>query len=113
MTGNEYQELAARTVNMGLENEKLTVHALCGMASEIGEIHSIFQHYLQHKDREIDIKNLVDEIGDAIWFIAELCTRFGIKLDDVMARNIEKLRARFPEGYDIERSRNRHELEKE
>ena len=111
MTGNEYQALAARTISTKLDKDELTVHALCGLASEVGEIHSIFQHYLQHKDREIDIRNLVDEIGDANWFIAELCTVFGIQLDNVMERNIEKLRNRFPEGFDVERSVHRHELE--
>ena len=43
MTGNEYQELAARTINKGLTFEEQKFHALHGMVGEIGEIHSIYQ----------------------------------------------------------------------
>ena len=41
MTGNEYQKLAARTINQGLTFEEQKIHALYGMVGEIGEIHSI------------------------------------------------------------------------
>lgn len=43
MTGNEYQDLAARTINKGLTFEEQKFHALHGMVGEIGEIHSIYQ----------------------------------------------------------------------
>lgn len=43
MTGNEYQVLAARTINNDLSEGQKTFHALHGMVAEVGEIHSIYQ----------------------------------------------------------------------
>ena len=42
-----------------------------------------------------------------MWFVAEYCTARGWTLEDVMALNIEKLRARYPDGFEAERSLNR------
>ena len=41
MTGNEYQNLAARTINKNLTIREKKYHALHGMLGEIGELHSI------------------------------------------------------------------------
>lgn len=97
MDGNKYQELAARTINPKLCQQDLERHALHGLAGEVGEIHSLYQKAFQ--GHGFDPKHLVKEIGDLIWFIAELCTVYGIKLDDVMQMNIDKLIARYPDGF--------------
>ena len=47
------------------------------------------------------------EVGDLLWFIAEYCTANGWLLEDVMQMNIDKLKARYPEGFDPEKSQNR------
>ena len=39
--------------------------------------------------------------------IAEACTAAGFSMDDVMQTNIDKLRSRYPEGFDSEHSLNR------
>ena len=107
MTGNEYQELAARTINKDLNNVQQEAHALHGMVGEIGEIHSIYQKaYQGHKS---DYDHLKKELGDLLWFIAEYCTACGWDLEDIMQLNIDKLRARFPEGFEVEKSLNRKE----
>ena len=41
--------------------------------------------------------------------IAEACTALGFDMDDVMNTNIEKLKARFPEGFDVDKDLNRAE----
>lgn len=43
MTGNEYQRLAARTIGAKMNKARQEMHALHGMASEIGELHGIYQ----------------------------------------------------------------------
>lgn len=105
MTLNEYQGLAERTVNKKLTWQEMRAHALHGLVAEVGEIHSIYQKAYQ--GHTIDFEQLKEEIGDLLWFVAELCDTLGVKMDDVAARNIEKLRKRYPEGFDEERSRNR------
>ena len=44
-----------------------------------------------------------------LWFIAEYCTSMGWELEDVMQTNIDKLIARYPEGFEAERSLHRQE----
>ena len=107
MTGNEYQRLASRTINKELTNQELEVHALHGMVGEIGEIHSIYQKTYQGHDIENEFEHLTKEVGDLMWFIAEYCTACGWYLDDIMQQNIEKLKARYPQGFDAEHSLHR------
>ena len=107
MTGNEYQKLACRTINYDLYIAEIVLHALHGMSSEIGEIHSIYQKsYQGHK---ADEEHLKKEVGDLLWFIAEYCTAYGWNLEDVMQQNIDKLIARYPDGFDAEHSLHRAE----
>lgn len=107
MTGNEYQFLAARTINKSLDMKEMESHALHGMVGEIGEIHSLFQKVYQ--GHEMDEEHLMKECGDLMWFVAEFCTSHSWDLEDVMRLNIEKLKARFPEGFEEEKSLNRKE----
>lgn len=104
MTGNEYQKLAARTVSSEYKWDQ-EHHALHGMVGEIGEIHSIYQKIYQGHPWEED--HVKKELGDLLWFIAEYCTSRGWSLEEVMELNIEKLRARYPEGFDEEKSLHR------
>lgn len=105
MTGNEYQNLAKRTINEKLYPFELEKHALHGMIGEIGEIHSIYQKLYQ--GHEFDISHIEKELGDLMWFIAEYCTAMDLNLDDVMKKNIDKLKARYPDGFEVEKSLHR------
>lgn len=97
LSGNEYQVLAARTINKSLCLSSLENHALFGMVGEVGEIHSIFQKgYQGHSIGEDHLKK---ELGDLLWFIAEFCTVHNWNLEEIMMLNIEKLKARYPEGF--------------
>lgn len=107
MTPNEYQKLAARTINKDLTPGGKEHHALYGMCSEIGELQSIYQKVYQ--GHEFDEDHAKKELGDLLWFIAEYCTTRRWDLEDVMQMNIDKLRARYPEGFDSEHSLHRVE----
>lgn len=107
MNMNKYQKLAARTINKDLVPSEQEHHALHGMVGEIGEIHSLYQK--EYQGHSIDREHLKKELGDLLWFIAEYCTALGWELDDVATLNIEKLKARYPEGFDAEHSLHRAE----
>lgn len=107
MTLNEYQELAARTINRGLAVEDVKAHALHLIAAECGEIHSIYQKLYQ--GHAFKTNDLMKEIGDLLWGIAELCTYYDFSLERVAEMNIEKLKARYPEGFSAKRSLHRQE----
>ena len=100
-----YQKLAARTINKDLYPEEVEMHALYGMAGEIGELQSLYQKAFQgHK---FDEEHAKKELGDLLWFIAEYCTVMNWDLADVMLTNLGKLAARFPDGFEAEKSLNR------
>ena len=106
-TANKYQELAGRTINKDLKLSEIELHAVHGLSGEVGEIHSLYQKIYQgHK---MDDEHLQKEVGDLLWFIAELCTVRGWFLADIMDLNINKLKARYPEGFEIDKSLNRRE----
>lgn len=105
MTGSEYQALAERTINKNLHHMHMEYHALHGMVGEIGELHSLYQKVYQ--GHGFDEEHAKKELGDLLWFIAEFCTANVWSLDDIMQMNIDKLKARFPEGFDEEHSLHR------
>lgn len=107
MTGNEYQGLAARTINTKSTLVESKFHALHGMVAEIGELHSLYQKVYQ--GHAIDQEHAKKELGDLLWFIAEYCTVMGWELDDIMRINIEKLQSRYPNGFEESRSMYREE----
>lgn len=109
MTFDEYQELARRTQNPKLTMAERQLHALHGLASEVGEIHSIYQKVYQ--GHQFDPDELEQEIGDVFWNLAELCDVNRWKMSDVATKNIDKLKKRYPEGFDEEKSVHRDELE--
>lgn len=107
MTPDHYQFLSRRTQNPNLCEGSKRRHALYGLASEVGEIHSIFQHEYQGKPVQKD--KVLDECSDLCWFLCELLDTFDIDFSDVLQYNVEKLKKRYPEGFDPERSKKRHE----
>lgn len=107
MTINEYQKEAARTIRKDLADHLRMDHALHGMVSEIGELHAIYQKAYQ--GHRIEPMHLKKELGDLLWFVAEYCTALGWDLEEIMQMNIDKLRARYPDGFDADKSLHRKE----
>lgn len=107
MTFKEYQALARRTQRTDLKPGEKLAHAVCGIASEAGEIAGIYQKSMQ--GHAVDLNELKKEIGDVLWMLAELCDVYGFDMDEVAEENIEKLKKRYPEGFDPEKSIHREE----
>lgn len=106
MTPNEYQKLAMRTCSIPYDDAGAMLnHAVFGLTSEAGEVSGILQKVYQ--GHEVDPMHLKKELGDCLWMIAEACQALGFEMDDVMETNIEKLKARYPEGFCAERSIHR------
>ena len=104
---NDYQMLAARTINTDLKKSQCEMHALHGMSGEIGELHSIYQKTYQGHKGSID--HAKKELGDLMWFIAEYCTALGWTLEDICRMNIDKLTNRYPKGFEADKSLHRRE----
>ena len=108
MTINEYQKLAMTTLNPALSKKDVLINGVMGLCGESGEAIDIAKKWLA-QGHELDKEKLAKELGDICWYIAETATALDLSLEDIMAANIEKLRKRYPEGFDADRSRNRSE----
>jgi NTP pyrophosphatase (non-canonical NTP hydrolase) len=95
MTFDEYQTAAARTSG---ESSDLINGAL-GIAGEAGEVIELVKKHKYH-GRDLDIDALAKELGDLLWYVAETASQAGVKLSDVAAQNVAKLKARHPDGFD-------------
>lgn len=109
MTLNEYQEQAARTSSSCADRPptemSIAISAL-GLAGEAGEVADLLKKVLGH-GHEMDREKLSKELGDVLWYVADLATLHGLKLSDIAEKNIAKLKERYPEGFSHEASRNR------
>ena len=108
MTINEYQKLAMTTLNPQLSKKDVLINGVMGLCGESGEAIDIVKKWLA-QGHELDKEKLKKELGDICWYVAETATALGCDLEDIMAANIEKLKKRYPEGFDAEKSVNRTE----
>ena len=106
MTVNEYQRLAMTTLNPELSKKDVLINGVMGLCGESGEAIDIVKKHLA-QGHELDREKLAKELGDIAWYLAETATALDLNLEDVFAANIEKLRKRYPEGFDSQRSINR------
>lgn len=108
MTINEYQKLAMTTLNPALSKKDVLVNGVMGLCGESGEAIDIVKKHLA-QGHPLDKEKLAKELGDVAWYLAETAWALDIPLEDILQANIEKLRKRYPEGFDPERSANRTE----
>ena len=105
---NEYQKLAMRTVNKELSKKDMLINGVMGLCGEPGEAIEIVKKHIAH-NHELDKEHLAKELGDVAWYLAETATALGYSLEDILKMNIEKLKNRYPDGFDTEKSINRKE----
>lgn len=105
---NEYQMLAGLTLNLDIsQNEALTDYGL-GLTGEAGEVADIIKKSVFH-GHLLDKEELEKELGDVLWYISALALTMNVTLEEVANKNIDKLRKRYPEGFDKKKSINRIE----
>jgi NTP pyrophosphatase (non-canonical NTP hydrolase) len=100
MTMNEYQELSGRTAlypGRG-SNFVYPTLGLCGEAGEVAEKVKKLMRDADAKPTDEFRENVKKELGDVLWYLAQMCHELGFTLDDVAQANIEKLRSRLERG---------------
>lgn len=103
MTINEYQEEALRTA---AEKCRSLENCAMGLAGEAGECIDIIKKHLFH-GHELDRKHLAKEFGDVAWYLAVGAEVIGYDLETILQMNVDKLRIRYPNGFEAERSIHR------
>ncbi len=99
MTFSDFESHAARTINPRLGLPDRLLDAAAGLAEEAGEaLGLVRKHRMQ--GRPLDRDRLKEELGDALWCLAIAAQTAGIPLEEVAAANVEKLKARHPNGFE-------------
>ena len=106
MTINEYQKLAMTTLNPELKKKDVLINGVMGLCGESGEAIDIVKKWLA-QNHELDREKLIKELGDIAWYLAETAYALDVPLEDVLQGNIDKLKKRYPEGFDTEKSIHR------
>ena len=134
MQGKEYQDLAMRTndrkatdrleeqiwINYFMDKDGYMIldedgidlggvfNACLGLSGEVGEFNDMIKKWIFH-EKPFDEVHAKKELGDVLWYVAMMCHSFGWDLDEIMQMNVDKLKARYPKGFDVELANNRKE----
>ncbi len=107
MTGNNYQRAALRTAGAN-DMGDLLVNGVMGLSGESGECIDLVKKHIFQK-HPLDKKRLASELGDVAWYLAVTAYAIGYSLDTIMQMNVDKLEARYPDGFDSEKSLHREQ----
>ena len=108
----DYQSFTESLDNLDGEgaNIQRLLTAAVGLSAEGGEFMEIVKKMVfQGKPWNDDNReHLIIELGDAMWYVMQACFALDVSLEDVVAKNVEKLKKRYPGGeFDVYKSENR------
>lgn len=115
MNGKEYIEKVKETESMDWLRIELRLldrlgsrldHAADGLCTEAGEFKDILKRF-KYYGKKIDKTNLIEELGDLLWYVGIACDALNISLEEVMERNIAKLQERYKGKFSETRAINR------
>lgn len=110
MTINEYQQQAMRTVNPDLTPNDSLLNGLMGLNGEAGEAIDLLKKHM-FQGHALDHQHIARELGDIAWYLALSANAIGYPLEDILKMNVEKLRERYPRGFDRAKSVTRDPLD--
>jgi NTP pyrophosphatase (non-canonical NTP hydrolase) len=106
MNFNEYQELSKRTMPQkfygGFTVLDKSNYAM-GLAGESGEVVDLIKKIVHHR-HEIRADKLEKELGDVLHYLSGIATMYNLSLEHIAIENIEKLKKRYPNGFNTEDS---------
>ena len=124
MQDREYQKRAMRLKNSNYDDilERLNkkrdcsknldlLHAAMGLSTESGEFLDTIKKHIYY-GKELDEVNLVEEIGDLLWYCQLALDSVGSSFSEAREKNINKLEARYPNKYKDDDAKKR-DLDKE
>ncbi len=106
MTINEYQVAALRTTNPALTQMEQLQNGIMGLNGEAGECIDLIKKHL-FQCHTLNKEHIAKELGDIAWYLAISADAIGYDLETIFQMNIDKLKARYPDGFNSELSINR------
>lgn len=107
----DYQKSVYRTMNSEAGDKEALSNYGLGLAGETGEVLEMLKKSIFH-GHSLDILEIEKELGDVLWYLTAIATELDIPMEEVAKRNVRKLQARYPNGFDAELSQKR-DTEKE
>lgn len=98
----------AERLSGDLPPERLLLNGLMGLNGEAGEAIDILKKHL-FQGHELDTAHMAKELGDVAWYLAVSANAIGYDLETIMQMNVDKLKARYPDGFDAEHSLHRNQ----
>ncbi len=107
LTANDYQRASLRTAQVDTFGpEELLLNGVMGLNGEAGECIDIVKK-ARFQGHELNKEDLVEELGDVLWYASLIAYALGVDLSEVMQKNIDKLKRRYPERFDKDKSIHR------
>ncbi len=108
MNIEKYQRMAMRTASGGRDEptESKLLNGILGLVGEVGEVVDHIKKVI-FQGHDLNTELITEELGDILWYVALLSNGIGVSLDVIMKENIVKLKRRYPDGFDADRSKNR------
>ena len=107
MTINEYQAAALRTAQTDkLTASELLLNSALGLCGESGEVADLLKKY-HFQGHDLDLDHIAKELGDIAWYLAVGAYSIGYDLEKILQMNVDKLKARYPDGFSTDRSLHR------
>lgn len=103
MNANEFQTLCSRTKPSSGHFTEDLIHAAFGLSTETGEFVDPIKRMAFYKV-ELDETNLVEELGDILWYVSIAASALKVSLEEIMDKNVAKLKARYPERFTQEKA---------
>lgn len=100
MNFSDYQTKSRRTAKYPAIGHPV-IYPTLGLVNEAGEVAGKVKKIFRDKGGEINaetLEALKSELGDVLWYIAQVCTELGLSMDDVAEHNIAKLYDRLERG---------------
>lgn len=104
MNINDYQKFAGKAIRPESEGKDPLVGFALGLAGECGEVVDSIKKKVYHGrvEEATSKEHMVEELGDVMWYVANLATTLGVSLEEVLDKNYEKLENRYKKLYEKE-----------
>jgi NTP pyrophosphatase (non-canonical NTP hydrolase) len=97
---NTYQSQSRKTWSL-IHTDHAIVYPTLGLTNEAGEVAGKIKKIFRDKGGQIsadDRQALKSELGDVLWYLAQICTELDLSLEEVAEFNLQKLFSRLERG---------------
>jgi NTP pyrophosphatase (non-canonical NTP hydrolase) len=96
MNLNDYQTAALQTQQVPVASGMEKMVPFLGLSGEVGELLNAYKKHLRDGEAHLRFTDqMCEELGDILWYVADVASRFDLTLEDIAQQNLEKVNARW------------------